>query len=276
MTSYLPVGIPISQDPSTKHPYSQNFPDEPDSGSLNIQLPSTDNNKESHPHYDHNRQQPIQLAHPVQSHAPDELYNQLSQLVVIGTPVQVDSEIQILKKRIKDIENRLDNGCYYAYLVYLYLNMGCCHFAGISSFVALFYAEQRNIETICWMGVFLSWCIWLAQQCLVMKNAIKDKNLEAARRGYRSMIGYSMYYLFTFTVLLLALRASLRERYQYERFENEGLKTLSVFIIMYAIPTFLKLFGAIKVISLLEKRRGLIYEFNQEVLAWRNQEVGSV
>jgi len=275
MSSYqqIPLGIPASQNPYPSIPYSQNFPNEPDSEASQLQAPLNNLPQQHYPPQQSYGQQPVLMGQPGQFYGAPQGYNQQPEYMM----VPVDPERRQLWTKIKNIEERLGNGWYFAYIVWLWLGiigsvLGIVQLAFAFLLVLILssferergnemYQESafRNFLGLIFFFVQISWYVWSFQQCLVFKNAMNDKNLNAARRGLKSMIWFSVYYFVTFIAHNLFVYSVLPEKLQ-----ERGVLAfvLQVYIVLFAIGTFVQLYGAKKVIELLSQRETLALEFN--------------
>jgi len=263
MNSYQPASLdfPFSSQVPDVHPYSQNFPDEPDSESFQVQVPSAENNQQINPEDSFSCQKAVQVAYPSQSHPLVQAPYQ-PQYLMVADSKPVDPQKRRLEEKIEHFEERLKSGWYMAYKVWLYMNiifcllMIFCFWIWLVVSVVLYLQKPEGKIGIMEVDIWLSatWSIWLLQQCVVVKNAMNDRSLEGAKRGLRSMIWFSFYYLVTFFAPLLF--GEERLLIPYDQF-------FVAFLIMYMIPTFVKLFGAIKVLNLLEEREPLVVQLNE-------------
>jgi len=280
MSSYQPVsvGIPASQNPYPSIPYSQNFPNEPDSEASHLKAPLNNNPQNHYPpqqHYPPHHfygQQPVAMGQPDPFYGAPQGYGQPPEYMV----VPVDPERRQLWTKIKDIEERLGNGWYFAYIVWLWIGivgsvLGVFQLA--MSFLVLLvisnferdigrgYQESGFINFLGFIFflVQISWYVWSFQQCLVLKNAMNDKNLQAARRGLKSMIWFAVYYFVTFIAHTVFFYSILPEN-----MKEKGVLSfvLQIYLVCFAIGTYVHLYGAKKVIELLSERETLALDFN--------------
>jgi len=257
MTSHqqIPLGIPIPFTDYAPHPYSQDFPDESESvlSQAQVQAPSVDPNQQYYPQNLYDDQQKASLGQPGSS----------SQLIVISDFLPEDPKRAKLKTKIKDVEERLSSGWYNAYNIWLEFSIGlACYGSLIYSLVLAFvssYLWNNGERPIFFMMLILvTWSFWLLQQSLVMKHAMRDKNLKAARRGLISIKISSIYYLLTLMVV-----AGLLWNMEF-RFRRAGLlELIGLCAIMYTLPMFVQLYGAKKVIGLLEMRENWVLKLNK-------------
>jgi len=275
MSSYqqIPVGIPASQNPYPSIPYSQNFPDEPVPEASQLQAPLNNPPQHYYPPQQYYGQQSVLMGQPGQFYGAPQGYNQQPEYMM----VPVDPERRQLWTKIKNIEERLGNGWYFVYIVWLWFIiigsiLAVIQLVGSFLFyliVSSFERERRNgmyqesaftnfVEFISFF-VQISWYVWSFQQSLVFKNAMNDKNLNAARRGLKSMIWLSGYYLVTFIAHNVFLPSTFPKEFQDKGFLASFL---IFFIILCAITTYLKFYGAKKIIELLAERETLVLDFN--------------
>jgi len=267
----IPVGIPVSQNqnPYPSHPYSSNFPDEPEHESPQIQVPSANiNHQQFHPQYYYNGQQPIPMVQPGQFYAPGQAYPQ-QQYIMVANPAPVDPEKAKLEKNIQDLADRLDSGCYFIYKIWLYLTVGFSGLTGaqccLSLLISVVFIREKEAWAVFLTNIIvLSWCIWLIQQALVMKNAMSNRSLEGAKRGFRSMLWFSAYYLLTFLSFVLTIEALMEDLPRDTKDESWMIAYVVAFIVGYVFPVFVNLFGAGKVISLLANREALVLELKTQ------------
>jgi len=245
--------IPTSKDPYAKHPYTKDFPDHVD-----LESSQTVEKDDPQTRYDD------QVAHGIQFDAPGQGNNQRKE-VMSANSAHGEAERRKLKKKIRDIETILNSGWYRAYKQWLLGNLICCLSAvpcliGLIVQLIAFVRKPQDTGIVQWIWIFLiwlTWCLWLAQQCQVLKNAMNYNNLEGAKRGFKSMIGFAIYHLATFVVLLWLCEGS--------RFEEERqMLYIGLFVVGYAIPTFIRLFGIKKAINWLEKRYTLVLELETQ------------
>jgi len=246
-------------DPYAMHPYSPNLPDQSDLESSQ----SIHDNQQHNPQSSNDPHQPVHMAYPSTFYAQDQAENQQHDIMVENSFLG-DSERILLKMRIREIEKILDSGWYWAYKLWLVGNLifsisGVpCLFSLVIELIVLAGdpQDQGTIKRVFILAIWLTWCIWLGQQCLRVKNAMQYMSLEGTRRGFRSMRWFSVYHLVTFIVFVW-----LCEGFRFERERLTMYVCLSV--VLYTIPTFLRLFGAIKAISWLEKREDVVVELEK-------------
>jgi len=245
--------IPASKDPYAKHAYTKNFPDSPDLESSQT--------VEKDPQTDFDDQ----VAHGIQFDTSGQGNNQRKEVLGGAKSAQAEAERRKLKKKIRDIETVLNSGWYRAYKRWLILNLICCLSAapcliGLILELIVFARNPQDTSIVQWIWILLiwfTWCIWLAQQCLVAKNAMNYNNLESAKRAFKSMIAFSIYHLATFVVLVWLCEGS--------KFEEERSTIYAgLLAVGYGIPTFIRLFGAKKAINWLEKRYTLVLELENQ------------
>lgn len=253
-SSYEPVaiGIPVS-NPYPSLPYSRNFPNEPDTESSQL--------VNNHAQYYY----PQQYGHgqqsvPGQFHGP----NQQSQFIV----APVDPERIKLGSKIADIDKRLDSEWYFVYKVLLWLTI-------IGSAIRLLKLPISYILTAAFdpdfkwssaiiftVGNFLLFgsTAWTLQNSLVFKNAMNDKSLEGARKGFKSMVHNSIYFVVISIIIILALecgRNPLLENLQMDNFIPSSLVEI---IFLYAPFTLFGFWATKKIVELLEERETIVQE----------------
>jgi len=246
MTSYqqIPIGIPVSQTPSSK-----SFPDEPEPL---FSQPQTQAEAEA-PSVDTNQQYDSQSFADGQPQASMES----SQLIVAGNFLPEH-------EKIREIEARLNSGWYKAYHIWLEFGIGLSGYGSLIYSMVLVcvssYLWNNGDQLLVFMMLILvTWCFWMLQQSIVMKNAMRDKNLEAARRGLKSMRLFAIYYFLT-----LLIMAGLLWKMEFQSRRTGFIELVGLFALAYPLPVFVQLYGATKVFKLLEMRENWVGILNNK------------
>jgi len=212
---------------------------------------------------------------PINSNQPPSTQYYSPQYVAVGIPVRFyprsceyaafeEDPRFPLHNKILDIENQLNKGWFLVYRIWLYLIVGaCCLVCGeelINFVILLIYYEKDLLPAIILVMVTIGLCIWGIQQALVVKNAMNSKNLEAARRALRSMIWFAFYYFFSMMMFFVILELIRKEIVK----ESWILAYVLAFVGVYVIPVSINVFGAGRVINLLEKRKALVFVFEEK------------
>ena len=256
MNSYkqIPVGIPVSQNPYPLHPYTKNFPEEPESESLHANPQQ---------YYPSQGQGKFTIGQPIQSYGPSQAYNQPAQYVVVGSVVASDPGKKKLERKIRDLEGKLDKGWYHAYYTWLFsmaVGAALLFIQSLILFCFLLGDGEFGVVPIFIMGdLLMANCVWFIQQTLVVKNAMNGKNLEAARRGLISMTRFAVFY-FVSLIVFIGLLDYLRREHDSGPAAPWYLLYLAMLIFAYVTPVWINIFGAKKVIGLLENREALILQ----------------
>ena len=265
-SSYKPVaiGIPVSQNPYPSLPYSQNFPNEPDTESSQ---PLNNPPKYYYP--------PIYGQQPVPMNQPGQFYQQPQYMMV-----PVDPERIKLGAKIADIDTRLDSGWYFVYKIHLWLSIiGSAVWLSQLSFclvVFLFLGKGDFSEfqmTTAQLVTFkivatvvllflIALCLWTLHYSAVFKNAMSNKSLEGARRGFKSMVANFICGFVLIICVIAAIELMINVSSHHSKKENWVPYYVQAIVYLYALPTFLQLFGAKKVMDLLAERKTFVHELN--------------
>jgi len=259
MSSYQQ--IPASQNPYPSLPYTQSFPDEPETESSQLVAPLHNHPQHYYPphHVSGYGQQPVPYG-AVQGS------NQHPQFMAIP----VDPERMGLGMKISDIEKRLDNGWYFVYKIYLYINIVVSVISILQLSVCLLVLpileeDFKGAPAFFFTGILLflgGLYGWVLHYSLIFKNAMSDKNLEGARRGMKLMIGNSVC-SFVITIVLIGAAEFVKRGLPRDLQKESWVPYyVQAFVYLYALPTVLKLWGAKKVINLLAERETFVHELN--------------
>jgi len=236
-----------------QNPYSQSFNAE--SGSRFHQSSSNNNNQHDNAQHSFSGQGAPNNQQGQFYDRQGHEYNQ-QQHNASGDFTYEDQDSRRLEEKIKGLEERLDSGWYFAYKIFLWYNIVSYGFAGIigllglfGSLLALSAGEVAGFFIILFVFHVSAWAFY---NCLAMKNAMNDKNLEEARKASRSMVWYAIYSgivlaIFRFTYIILVSRKQARNM--------PGFESVIVEIVI-------KLYGGNKVLNLLKKREKAIGELN--------------
>jgi len=251
MSSYQQ--IPASRNPYPSIPYSQSFPNEPESSeSSQLQAPLSNNNQQYHPP-GHFNAQVAPMNQPGQLSGPNQGYNLPPQYML----VPIDPERKRLEAKVQDLDERIKSEWYFVYKVWLWIQSGFAALAGgnflIVCLIVLFHRELLLFPSILYK---LLVCFCIIHQCIVMKKAMDSKNLEGARRAFKLMIYFVLSLIVTFVGSVLAI---------YMKFGSLGqreIEFLATPLITLGLEMFFQLFGARQVIKLLEEREVIIKELD--------------
>jgi len=188
---------------------------------------------------------------------------------MVANPAPVDPERRKLEKKIQDLEDKLDSGCFFIYKIWLYLTIGCSGLTGaqccLSMLIGVIFIREKEAWAIFLTNIIvITWCIWLIQQALVIKNAMSNRSLEGAKRGFRSLLWFCAYYLLTFLSFVFTVEAISANLPKDTKDESWLIVYVIAFIVGYVFPMFVNLFGAGKVISLLANRDALVLELKAQ------------
>jgi len=252
----IPVGIPVSQNPYSHHPYTKNFPEEPESEAPQV----SHNDQQYYP-----SQEQLPISQPVQFYAAGQPYDPSSQYMMVGNPVTSSTgpTKKKLERKIRDIDAKLEKGWYNAYYNWLYFLLvysGMMAVQSVMSIVVLLVSGEFVALPVIIGGVLgVAMAAWTMQQAFVLKNAINGKNLEGARRGLKSMNIYAIGYFVAFIVFIILTEVMKRDLNGGED-GNWVVLYLVMFVFGYAVPIWINIFGAKQVIKILENREALALE----------------
>jgi len=262
MSSYQQISIGI---PNALHPYTQNLPDEPESDPSQLQAPLLETAQQHD-----TAQNPSSSNHQAPTDQLD--HNQTSNQPAQGVELVNRRE---LEEKIQDVEKRLNSIPYIGYKIWLYGSIFTSLLFGFGFTLFMIYSSafnfsdshERPLFGMTW--IWITWCIWSLLQCVIMKNAMISKSFEGAKRGFRMMIGYAVYYLATFLAFLALdelrfFKTSPGRTHEIQLIRHDFEVYMFCLIIFYVPPMFINLFGANRVISLLAKREKLVLEVNNQ------------
>jgi len=251
MSSYQQIST--SKNPYPSLPYTQNFPDEPESSeSSQLQVPLSNNSQQYNPPHPFNSQgAPVNPSGQLYS-APQSFHQPAQYMMV-----PVDPERKRLEAKVHDLEERLKSEWNFVYKIWLWIQTGLAAFAGghfvVFSLIVLSRGEMLAFPSILYK---LLVCICIIHQCFVMKKAMDLKDLEGARRAFKLMIYFGLSLIVTFV-------GSVMSAYMiFGYLESRSLEHLIRPLVFLGLQTFLQLFGARQVIKLLEERESIIKELD--------------